>query len=104
MAISDRIGDKEFSKGISYFYASGFKGQRIYVFPGHDLVVALVSSLPWPEERTVATMVVSTVLKSLQNPSLVPQENIKSDLLVVQSSGFKGETRTQQQDQDRPRK
>jgi CubicO group peptidase (beta-lactamase class C family) len=98
------IGDKEFSKGISYFYASGFKGQRIYVFPGHDLVVALVSSLPWPEERTVATMVVSTVLKSLQNPSLVPQENIKSDLLVVQSSGFKGETRTQQQDQDRPRK
>jgi CubicO group peptidase (beta-lactamase class C family) len=98
------IGDKEFSKGISYFYANGVKGQRIYVFPDHDVVVALVSSLPWPEERIVATGVVSTVLKSLGTTSQVSPEKLKSDLLVAQSVGFSGETRTPQQDQDRPRR
>lgn len=90
--------------GVPFFFASGFKGQRIYVFPSLRIVAALVSSLPGKEDALVTTDVVAALIEST-NPETAPI-SVEADgkLLEMQKAGFEGGTRVHQDMQDSPRR
>ncbi|AEK62483.1 serine hydrolase domain-containing protein [Collimonas fungivorans] len=90
--------------GVQFFFASGFKGQRIYVFPSLKIVAALVASLPNKEDALVTTDVVTALIEAT-NPATSPiSEEADDKLLKIQKTGFEGETHVRQDMQDSPRR
>lgn len=92
------------AKGVRYFFASGFKGQRIYVFPTLRLVAALTASLPGNEERYVTSLIASALGDALDQGDTSNPSATLATLASVQEKGFSGETRVFQEDQDHPRR
>jgi CubicO group peptidase (beta-lactamase class C family) len=97
------IGSALEAKDVPYFFAAGFKGQRIYVFPKLRLVAVLTSSLPGVEERKVTGLIVGALVTASGRTSTANQAETLAALAALQSRGFRGETRVLQSDQDRPR-
>ncbi len=90
-------------KGVPFYFASGFKGQRIYVFPSLRVVAALTSSLSGKEEAAVPLNIVTAIIESVDAASPAGAES-DARLLEMQKAGFRGETRVRQDDQDAPRR
>jgi CubicO group peptidase (beta-lactamase class C family) len=89
--------------GTPYFWAQGFKGQRIFVFPEWKIVVAISASLPGSEESQVMRTVIPGLVDARRkgpDVSAEPWTTLKSK----EGLGFRGETRTQQENQDAPRR
>lgn len=82
-------------------YANGARGQRLYVFPRHDTVVALVSSLPDQEQRTVTALVSGGIARALAD-SYSADPGSERLLAELKASGFHGTTRVAQYEQDLP--
>jgi len=94
------IGDAKFA-GTPYFYASGFKGQRIFVFPAWHLVVALVASVD--DEKTLAGIVVRGVIDAVAKGT---DADTGSDAVLKkkEAAGFHGSIQAKQANQDAPRR
>lgn len=94
------IGDAKFA-GTPYFYASGFKGQRIFVFPAWHLVVALVASVD--DERTLVGIVVRGVIDAVAKGA---DADSGSDAVLKKKEavGFHGSIQAKQANQDAPRR
>lgn len=97
------IGDAGYA-GTPYFYANGFKGQRIFVFPAWSLVVALAASLPPNEEREVVRLVVRGVVEAVGKGADAADAPAEAAFKDRESAGFRGEVRVQQDNQDAPRR
>ena len=91
------------ANGTPYFYANGFKGQRIFVFPTLRAVVTLSSSLPLAEVRAVDTLIVAALVEATGSQGPVTEDALNA-LKQIQDRGFAGETRIAQSEQDRPRR
>ena len=89
--------------GTPYFWAQGFKGQRIFVFPEWRLVVAQVASLPGEEEAPVARIVVRGLVEALKAGG-AGDPAAQAQLKQKEAAGFRGETRVAQSPQDTPRR
>lgn len=90
--------------GVPFFFANGFKGQRIYVFPTLNVVAALASSLPGKEESIVTVDVVTAIIEST-NPKISKlSADADNRLLEIQKTGFDGEVHIRQDMQDAPRR
>jgi len=96
------IGDAAYA-GTPYYYANGFKGQRLFIFPAWNLVVALNASLPVNEERDVVRLVVRGAVEAVGQG---PDEGAAGEAALKdkEAAGFRGEVRTQQDNQDAPRR
>jgi CubicO group peptidase (beta-lactamase class C family) len=90
-------------KGVPFYFANGFKGQRIYVFPSLRVVAALASSLPDKEEAVVPLSIVTAIIESTDAAHPVDAES-DAKLMEAQKAGFHGETRVRQDNQDSPRR
>jgi len=90
-------------KGVPFYFANGFKGQRIYVFPSLRVVAALTSSLPGKEEAVVPLSVVTAIIESA-DPAYPVDAESDAKLMEAQKAGFHGETRVRQDNQDSPRR
>ncbi len=90
--------------GIQIFFANGFKGQRIYVIPALNAVIALASSLPGPEELSVTGEVTKAVIEAFNEDQNVIADDATAQLIKSQETGFNGETRVRQELQDSPRR
>jgi len=90
-------------KGVPFYFANGFKGQRIYVFPSLSVVAALTSSLPNKEEAEVPLSIVTAIIESVDAASPAGAES-DAKLLQMEKAGFRGETRVRQDNQDAPRR
>jgi CubicO group peptidase (beta-lactamase class C family) len=89
--------------GTPYYWAQGFKGQRIFVFPEWRMVVAVVASLPGEEEPAVMRIVVRGLVEAVRaGASADPAA--EAALKQKQAAGFRGETRVKQDNQDAPRR
>lgn len=90
--------------GVSYFYANGVKGQRVFVIPSHGIVGVTTAILPVNEMRQVDALLIAA-LAGLAADSAAPADAaVLSQLAAIQGQGFKGETRgLRLQDQDHPR-
>lgn len=97
------IGNAREANGTPYFYANGFKGQRVFVFPTLRLAVALSASLPPAEVRSVDALVVAAIVEAAASKSAVTPDALDA-LGKIQGRGFTGETRVAQSEQDRPRR
>ena len=97
------IGNAREANGTPYFYANGFKGQRIFVFPTLRAVVTLSSSLPLAEVRAVDTLIVAALVEATGSQGPVTEDALNA-LKQIQDRGFAGETRIAQSEQDRPRR
>lgn len=100
-------------KGVPFYFANGYKGQRIYVFPSLRIVAALTSSLPGKEEAIVPLNVVTAIIESTEARQPVERASTAdattatdadAKLLDFQKAGFHGETRIRQDNQDSPRR
>jgi CubicO group peptidase (beta-lactamase class C family) len=94
------IGDAKFA-GTPYFYANGFKGQRIFVFPAWRLVVALAASVD--DERTLVGIVVRGVIDAVAKGA---DADADSDAMLEkkEAAGFHGAIHAKQANQDAPRR
>jgi CubicO group peptidase (beta-lactamase class C family) len=97
------VGSSPHLRGAPYFYANGYKGQRIYVFPTHDAVVVLSASLPGGEDAIVMQIVVKALATSVARGADAPGRGTDAQLKTVASAGFRGELRIHQSAQDTPR-
>lgn len=91
-------------KGVPFYFASGFKGQRIYVFPSLRIIAAMAASLPGKEDAIVPLDVVTAIIESADAPTSGNREDADAKLLQLQKAGFRGETRIRQDGQDAPRR
>lgn len=82
-------------------YANGVKGQRIYVYPRHDTVVVVVSSVPGPEERAIDITVGQGIARALSG-GYTPDAESERTLGELKKSGFRGTIRIDQEAQDLP--
>jgi len=98
------IGSAAQAQGVPYFAASGFKGQRIFVFPTLRLVVAMTASLPDTEARAISSLVVGAVVKAAKDGAAADTNDAPAILVARQKRGFQGETRIAQEEQDAPRR
>jgi CubicO group peptidase (beta-lactamase class C family) len=98
------LGNAREAKGVPYFVANGFKGQRIFVFPSHRMVAVLTASLPGVEEREVNGLIVGALVEALDVKDATNTSVSATALAELQKKGFRGETRVFQQDQDLPRR
>ena len=98
------VGNNAAANGVTYFYANGFKGQRIYVFPTHRAVVTVISSLPSREENAVMPLVIRALTESVAQGKEPADSSIDARLKEQQAAGFRGETRVFQDNQDAPRR
>lgn len=90
--------------GIQVFFANGYKGQRIYIFPALNAVVAIVSSVTGQEETAVTAEVTKAVVEAANKEGSAIADEGDAQLLKEQARGFDGETRIRQDMQDSPRK
>src|SRR5512134_1233174 len=98
------IGRPARAPGFERYAAEGLKGQRIYVYPNHGIVVAIVASLPREEERQLASATLAAVLESAAKANGAEASvAVKAELADLVRSGFRGVTRTNQSLQDMPR-
>lgn len=88
--------------GTPYYWAQGFKGQRIFVFPEWRMVVAVVASLPGEDEPAVMRIVVRGLVEALRAGASADAA-ADAALKQKQAAGFRGETRVKQDNQDAPR-
>ncbi|MCG2593784.1 beta-lactamase family protein [Ramlibacter sp. XY19] len=98
------IGSHANAGGTRYFFANGFKGQRIYVFPEHDAVVVVVASLPGREESTVMPLVIKALADSVAKGVDAPDSKTDIRLDALAKAGFRGVIRVPQENQDDPRR
>ena len=97
------VGSSPHLRGAPYFFANGYKGQRIYVFPTHDAVVVLSASLPGGEDAIVMPIVVKALATSVTRGADAAGRGTDARLKAVASTGFRGELRIHQSAQDTPR-
>lgn len=90
----------EFAQSPVYF-ANGWKGQRVYVYPREDMFVALVSSLPDVEERVLPGKVAIEMLRAAQ-AKYQPDPAAEQRIAAAIAKGFRGTTRVDQGAQDIP--
>lgn len=95
------IGVRSDNAGAEQYAAIGFKGQRIYVFPGLGIVVAVVSSLPAQEESQLAGAILKAIRESVAQAGAGDGARAELDRLL--RAGFRGETRMNQTVQDTPK-
>jgi CubicO group peptidase (beta-lactamase class C family) len=98
------VGSAREAKGVAYFVAEGFKGQRIFVFPSLRLVAVLTASLPGVEERKVNSLVVGALVTASGKEGNAEKREALAELAGLQERGFHGQTRVFQSDQDTPRR
>lgn len=98
------IGTSRFVRGAPFFYAEGFKGQLVYVFPTHDAVVVVSASLPSVEVGAVATIVVKALAESVAYGADRSGHPAQGRLKALEAVGFKGEIRVRQTAQDEPKR
>ncbi len=83
------------------FFANGWKGQRVYVYPKQDMFVVLISSLPDADERALMAKLPVEVLRAAETrhkPDAAAELRIAASI----SKGFRGTTRVDQAAQDIP--
>lgn len=93
------IGDVQNSNNIPYFFANGFKGQRIYIFPTLRIVGVLSSSLSRDEEGSVSRAFITAIIKSIEPEEEIDEQrktSLQNELLAIQKKPFNGETRVDQ--------
>lgn len=90
--------------GVQVFFANGYKGQRIYIFPALNTVVAIVSSVNGEEETAVTATITKAVVEAANKNGGAIADDGDADLLKEQAKGFDGETRIRQEMQDAPRR
>lgn len=90
--------------GVQVFFANGYKGQRIYIFPALNTVVAIVSSVNGEEETAVTATITKAVVEAANKNGDAIADDGDADLLKEQAKGFDGETRIRQEMQDAPRR
>lgn len=95
------IGVSPRANGVPYFYANGFKGQRVFVFPTLGVVVAISASMPSLEVSAVDQFIIAAIVEATARNAL-PEGS--EALQQMQARGFNGETRVAQSEQDRPRR
>jgi CubicO group peptidase (beta-lactamase class C family) len=95
------IGDAGFA-GTPYYYANGFKGQRIFVFPAWRLVVALSASVGDDERAMVGTVVRGVI--DAQARGADADAAGEALLRAKEKAGFRGQVRVKQENQDSPRR
>jgi CubicO group peptidase (beta-lactamase class C family) len=98
------IGQSQGSGKADHYAAIGFKGQRIYVFPDHGIVAAVVASLPPDEEQYLASATLAAIRESVaQGGANDFSEPARNELRQLLRAGFRGVTRVRQTAQDRPK-
>lgn len=89
--------------GLDYFYASGVKGQRIFVLPALGIVAAITSITPLNEMRGIEAMMFAAIAEAPADAG-PPDEAVLAQLAKVQKTGFTGRNRSLAiEDQDYPR-
>lgn len=87
--------------GTPLYVGNGWKGQRLFVYPTLDLVVAVISSLPGSEERTMADIVGRHLARAAKE-GFRPDPAAEQKLAAAATRGFRGTLRVDQQKQDEP--
>ena len=97
------IGKEIAGKPVEYYAAIGNKGQRIYVFPRHGVVAALVASVPPDEEKALTAMLLPAIVAAAA-PAFPghDREAKEAELARLARAGFHGVTRVRQSAQDLP--
>ena len=98
------IGNAQEGKGVAYFVASGFKGQKIYVFPSLGIVAAMTASLPGLEETKANGLIVAALLAAAKSSHGGDEGMAQASLNELEKRGFRGITRIGQEAQDTPRR
>ena len=98
------IGSHPSARGAPYYFANGFKGQRIYIFPTLDAVVVMSASLPGNEESVVTPMVIKALADSIAAGADSADLQTDARLKTIETRGFRGEIRVFQENQDDPRR
>ena len=91
-------------KPVEYYAAIGYKGQRIYIFPRHGVVAALVASVPPDEEKALTAMLLPAIVEAAAAPPFFNRvRDVKeAELAGLARAGFHGVTRVRQSAQDTP--
>ena len=89
--------------GTPYYWAQGFKGQRILVFPEWKVVVALSSSLSGAEESQAMRILVPGLVDAIRR-GVDSDDRSLATFKSKEALGFRGDTKVQQEAQDAPRR
>lgn len=87
--------------GTPLYVANGWKGQRVFVYPTLNMVVAVIASLPGAEERTMANSLARHMARAAKRGH-VADPGAEQRLAAATARGFQGTLRVDQQAQDIP--
>jgi len=87
--------------GVPLYLASGWKGQRVFVYPTLDMTVVVISSLP-DAEAPVMSRAVARHSARAGRTGYRPDPAAEQKLAAVALAGFRGTLRVDQHVQDHP--
>jgi CubicO group peptidase (beta-lactamase class C family) len=92
------IGSDSGARGYPYFYANGWKGQRIFVFPALRLVAVYTGCLTDNEGDAADALVIRALVEATAPSN--EADSAAQVLVDKQKAGFNGITRMSVEDQD----